>query len=447
MIKKMDIKNIIKTLGFDSLNPMQEAMLSAKADDRMLLAPTGAGKTLAYLLPTIERIEEEAAGVQVIIISPSRELALQIDTVFRSTKCGKSISCVYGGHSLRTEERSLDSLPTVVVGTPGRLLDHLSHDVIDGKSVQHLIFDEFDKLLEMGFSEEMSLIVDELPNVKYHILTSATKALRAPDFINIDAYERVNFLTGETSGSLVIKKIQCESDDRLSVVEDLLREIGAEQSIIFCNFREQAEEVSDYLYDKYIESEFFHGGMEQFDRERALTKFRNKSVNVLVSTDLASRGLDIPSVKHIIHFELPTDYRAFVHRNGRTARVTESGTAYLLLTKDSYAYDSDNYVEKLEWIEDIKGDTLDVKQSKKEISAPEWTTIYIGKGKKDKLSKVDIVGFLCQKGGITKSEIGVIELKDNHSFVAVKSDIAKDIVKSVSGEKIKNMKTKISLSF
>ncbi len=443
----MDIKKIIDTLGFESLNPMQEAMLSAKAEDLMLLAPTGAGKTLAYLLPTIERLPLETEGVQVIIISPSRELATQIDTVFRSTKCGKSISCVYGGHALRIEKRSLEHKPTVVVGTPGRLLDHLVHNVIDGETVQHLIFDEFDKLLEMGFDNEMSQIVESLPNVKYHILTSATQSLDTPDFIHTDNYRVIDYLTGETSGSLAVKKVHCQREDRLPVVVDLLREIGSEQAIIFCNFREQAEDVSDYLYDLHIESEFFHGGMEQFDRERSLTRFRNKSVNILVSTDLASRGLDIPSVKHVIHFELPSDYRAFVHRNGRTARVQDCGTSYLLLTKSSYKRQYGEGVGKLEWVEDIEGETLEVKPSKKEIPKPEWDTIYIGRGKKDKLSKIDIVGFLCQKGGISKSDIGVIELKDNHSFVAVKYTMAKDIVKAVCNEKIKKMKTKISLSF
>lgn len=438
----MDIKNIIDTLGFDSLNPMQEAMLGAKSNNRMLLAPTGAGKTLAYLFPTIERLDEHGEGVQVVIISPSRELALQIDTVFRSTKCGKSISCVYGGHSLRTEKRSLEYAPTVVVGTPGRLLDHLSRDVVDGRSVQHLIFDEFDKLLEMGFTEEMSQIVAKLPNVKYHILTSATKALDTPSFIKLDDYEVIDFLTGETSGSLTIKKIQCQRDERLSVVVELLREIGTEQAIIFCNFREQAEEVSDYLYKLRVESEFFHGGMEQSDRERALTKFRNKSVNVLVSTDLAARGLDIPSVKHIIHFELPLEERAFVHRNGRTARVSDCGTAYLLLPKASYKGDA-----KRGWIEETLGEEMVIEQSNKELAKPEWITIYIGRGKKDKLSKIDIVGFLCQKGGLSKNDIGVIELKDKHAFVAVSWGLAKDVVKRVRDQKIKNMKTKIILDF
>ena len=443
----MDIKKIIDTLGFESLNPMQEAMLNCDADNRMLLAPTGAGKTLAFMLPTIEKIESNTNGVQVIIISPSRELSLQIETVFRSTKCGESITCVYGGHSTHTEIRSLEYFPKFVVGTPGRLLDHLLHSKIDGSTVQHLIFDEFDKLLEMGFSDEMSQIVENLPNVRYRILTSATKALERPQFIKNNNFETIDFLTGSASGELVTKKIRCDKDDRLPVLVDLLKQIGMEQSIVFCNFREQAVEVSDYLYDLHIESEYFHGGMEQFERERALTKFRNKSVNILVSTDLAARGLDIPNMKHIIHFELPTDSRAFVHRNGRTARVTEEGTAYLMLTKDSYVDVMAEGGGNLSWVEDIDAELMKVEPSDKEVPMPDWITVYIGKGRKDKLSKIDIVGFLCQKGGIVKSDIGVIELKDNHSFVAVRWDLAKDLVYKVRDEKIKNMKAKISLSF
>lgn len=436
----MDIKKIIENLGFESLNPMQEAMMSCKALNRILLAPTGAGKTLAYLLPTLTQIQGGVERVQVVIISPARELALQIETVFRSVKSGVAVSCLYGGHSIHTEKRSLEYNPEFVVATPGRLLDHLTHGNIDGGTVTHLIFDEFDKLLEMGFSEEVDEIVKLLPNVAYRVLTSATQTEDYPDFITSHAFETLDFLTGKASGELTVKKIACREDERLEKLVDLLSLVGNEPTIVFCNFREQAEEVSDYLYDRFIESEYFHGGMEQFDRERSLTKFRNHSVNILVSTDLAARGLDIPNIKHIIHYELPTDESAFVHRNGRTARVSESGCAYLMMTRERYG-------EKMEWLDNPDFETITVEHSGEPVPMPEWVTVYVGKGKKDKLSKVDIVGFFCQKGGITKADIGVIELKDNHAFVALRCDIAKETVRQVRDEKIKNMKTKIVLSY
>lgn len=436
----MDIKQITENLGFESLNVMQEAMLSCKADNRILLAPTGAGKTLAYLLPTLCSVNPEREAVEVIIISPSRELALQIETVFRSTKSGVSVSCLYGGHSLHTEKRSLAYFPTFIVATPGRLLDHLEHNIIDGETVTHVIFDEFDKLLEMGFSDEVGAIMDRLPNIKQRILTSATSTLDYPDFITSYNFETLDFLTGKASGDLTVKKIYCEPSERLEKLVDLLKLVGNEPTIIFCNFREQSEEVSDYLYDLHIESEYFHGGMEQFDRERSLTKFRNHSVNILVSTDLAARGLDIPNIKHIIHYELPTSESAFVHRNGRTARVSESGCAYLMIPSHK------EKKEGMEWLHNSEFETIDVVHTEAEVPLPEWVTIYIGKGRKDKLSKIDIVGFLCQKGDITKSDIGIIELKDNHSFVAVRWDLAKELIRRVRDEKIKNMKTKIVLS-
>lgn len=436
----MTEKQIIENLGFKSLNPIQEAMVKCKAKNRILLAPTGAGKTLAYLLPALKSVKQEEKTAQVIIIAPSRELALQIDTVFRSTKSGYTISCVYGGHSIHIEKRSLEYNPTFIVATPGRLLDHLTHNNIDGATVTHLIFDEFDKLLELGFSEEIGEIVSLLPSVRYRTLTSATSTIEYPDYIEAHPFETIDFLTGKASGELTVVKINCPREERLTKLVDLLSVIGNEPTIIFCNFREQAEEVSDYLYDLHIESEYFHGGMEQFDRERSLTKFRNHSVNILVSTDLAARGLDIPNIKHIIHYELPTSEGAFVHRNGRTARVEESGCAYLMMSKEITK-------EGMEWINNPSFETITVEHTGREVAMPEWITVYIGKGKKDKLSKVDIVGFLCQKGGITKDEIGVIELKDNHAFVAVRCDCAKEVVKRVRDEKIKNMKTKIVLSF
>ena len=441
------IDSIISTLGFQSLNLMQESMLTCKAKNRMLLAPTGAGKTLAYLLPCVERFSAAQKGVEIIIISPSRELALQIDQVFRTMKTNEAITCVYGGHSQRVEKRSLEYTPRVVVGTPGRLLDHLDKGSIDGNFTTHLIFDEFDKLLEMGFDNEMGDIVSKLPNIEYCTLTSATPTLDYPDYIDLERFEKLDFLTGTTSGQLEIKKIHCTKEERKEKVVDILRLTGDEQVVIFCNFREQAQEVSDYLFDLDIESEFFHGGMEQHDRERALSIFKNKSSNILVSTDLAARGLDISSIKHVIHFELPNDINAFTHRNGRTARVAESGTAYVLITDQVLNKIDNGKAWKYDYVADIPGEFINLETSTKAIPLPRWITVYFGKGKKDKLSKIDIVGFLCQKGGLAKEDIGMIELKDFYAYAAINRSKSKETMERIKGLKIKNKTTKIYLEY
>ncbi len=439
----MNINNIIQNLGFEALNPMQEAMLSSKSEKRMLLAPTGAGKTLAYLLPCVERFEKAQQGTEIIIISPSRELAHQIDAVFRSMSTGESITCVFGGHSQRVERRSLEYVPRVVVGTPGRILDHLDKGRIDGRTVSHVIFDEFDKLLEMGFDEQMGQILGLVPYTKYYTLTSATENLDTPDYIYLDDFEKIDFLTGSASGELTTQKIRCTKDQRLGILLNILRGCGDEQVIIFCNFREQAEEISNFLLDQEVTSEFYHGGMEQFDREKSLILFKNKSANILVATDLAARGLDISTVKHIIHYELPNDMRAFTHRNGRTARVDRTGTAYVLLTDEVMNKVENGKPWKYDYVQSIEGKFTTVETSYAEIPAPAWKTIFFGRGKKDKVNKIDIMGFLCKQGGLSREDIGIIDVKDYHAYVAVASSKARDVVENVGGLRIKNMKARI----
>lgn len=435
MINKF--QNILDNLGFESLNTIQLAVSECKADNAILLAPTGAGKTLAYMLRSLDYINAEEQAVQTLIVTPSRELALQTEAVFRSMSCGYSITPLYGGHPIMTEKRSLRYLPQFVVATPGRLLDHLKHYNINGDTVTHIIFDEFDKLLEMGFSEEMTDIMTYLPKLKHHTLTSATRADSYPEFISKHTFETLDFLTGEASGTLHYRKIEAANEeDKIDKLMTLLKIIGHEPTIIFCNYREQSERLSDYLYDHYVENEYFHGGMEQFERERALTKLRNGSANILVSTDLAARGLDIRDLKHIVHFELPDSESSYIHRNGRTARVDAEGVVYV--------FDESTTPE---WADVSSFAVMSLDNAPSEMPLPDWETIYIGRGKKDKLNKVDIVGFLCRQGDLVKSEIGIIEVKDHHSFVAVKLGTGKDLVRRVRDHKIKNTKTKIRLSF
>lgn len=435
MNKRID--TIIKNLGFDSINPLQRAMVESDAKNRVLLSATGSGKTVAFLLPAIEFCDAEP-NKRVLIIAPSRELALQIDTVLRAMKSEYSVSCCYGGHSVRIEKRSLEYNPQFIIGTPGRLLDHIEHNNIDPQSIGAIIFDEFDKLLELGFCEEMQAIISKLPNITHRTLTSATQSVEIPDFVGIkEDHQILDFLPHGASGELLIKRIEVKESDRLDTLFSLICMHKNDPIIVFCNYRESAEEVSDFLYDNYIENEFFHGGMEQFDRERSLAKFRNGSCTVLVSTDLASRGLDIPSIKNIIHYHIPLSEDAFIHRNGRTARMNSEGTAFVMA--DSSNHKTPDYIKNI-------SDVFEVDMSSKKAPVPLFKSVYIGLGKKDKLSKVDIVGFLCQKGGIAKNDIGIIELKDFHSFAAVKFELADSVVKRVSKEKIKGKTTKIEIS-
>jgi superfamily II DNA/RNA helicase len=430
------IKRILQTLNIEALNTMQVASAAAisKHKNIILLSPTGSGKTLAFLLPVLTSLEKDNNRVQAMVITPSRELALQIEDVFKSMNTGLKVSCCYGGHKMSIEKNNLLEPPAILVGTPGRILDHISRKNFNTEGIHTLILDEFDKSLELGFQSEMSLIIETLGGVKKRILTSATKAIEIPAFTGITDPFIIDYL----NESQVIQGLRCnivrsDHKDKLSTLFQLLCHLGGEQTLVFCNHREAAQRVSDSLTESLVVNEYFHGGLEQHVRERVLGKFRNGSCNILVCTDLASRGLDIPEIKHVIHYHLPPNEEGYIHRNGRTARMNAEGDSYLILSAEETV---PAYIkEELNIIELPDTRILPIK--------PIWGTLYIGKGKKDKLNKVDIVGFLMQKGKLNKDEIGLIEVKDFFSYVAVKRNKIRELLKVIRDEKIKNKRTVI----
>jgi ATP-independent RNA helicase DbpA len=432
------VEKILEALRIEALNEMQLASIEAnnKSKDVVLLSPTGSGKTLAFLLPVITQLRKEINGVQALIIAPSRELALQIEQVIKAMGTGYKVSCCYGGHSFSTERNSLQPPPAILVGTPGRIADHFSRGTVDGAKISSLVLDEFDKALEMGFQEEMTYIISKIPKVRKRILTSATNLSMIPEFTGVKEPVIINFLDREKMIKLRQKYVRSKGKDKLDALYSLLCMIGDSSSIVFCNHREAVERVSELLQRRGVAHGIFHGGMEQEDRERSLIKFRNGSHRLLITTDLAARGLDIPEIEFVIHYQLPESPTAFTHRNGRTARMNASGTSYLLLAED----------------ESIPG-FIEDRPEREELPAkavapprPEWRTLYIAAGKKDKVNKIDVVGLLLQKGKLGKDDVGLIEVKDFSCYVAVKSDKIEDLVDTLHGEKIKNKKVKMEIS-
>lgn len=434
MIQNEMITRALANIGIEALNEMQQAVLDAgTAKDMVLLSPTGSGKTLAFLLPLLTTLTGEEKKIQALIVAPSRELALQIETVFRSLGAGYKVYCCYGGHPLRTEKKSLEHPPTLLIGTPGRIVDHLERGNINLDSVRTLILDEFDKSLELGFLSEMKEILSHLPGLRRRVLTSATEAVEVPAFTGITSPVRLSFLTGvKESKGLTLRVVKSPEKDKLDTLYRLLGELQGESALIFCNFRETVERVSEYLTRMGVDNEFFHGGMEQPERERALSLFRNGSATVFISTDLASRGLDIPEVKHVIHYHLPVNEEAFIHRNGRTARMHAEGNAYLILNEAETVPD---YINR-------EPEEFFLPAEARKPLRSEWVTLTINKGKRDKLSKKDVVGFLFQKGELEKDDLGVVEVKESGSFAAVKRDKLPALLDRIRNEKIKNMKAK-----
>lgn len=427
-------------LVIDTLTPMQEAALSASREvhDVILLSPTGTGKTLAFLLPLIEHLKSGVEGVQAIVIVPSRELALQIDSVLKAMALPWKGMSVYGGRAAMDEHRSMKGIkPSVIIGTPGRLNDHLEKGNIDARTITTLVIDEFDKCLELGFQGEMQQVIEQLPAVRRRYLTSATDMDEVPTFTGVRHPMKLNYLDVDMAEDRVSTYVvHSESKDKLHTLYKLLCSFTGGQSIVFCNHRESVDRVAAYLREQKIFFEAYHGGMEQEVRERALYKFRCGSSNVLVSTDLAARGLDIPEVQHIIHYHLPGSEEAYIHRTGRTARWDADGCSYLILHSEERVP---------EYLTTGVEDYL-LPERAARPQPPLWTTLYIGKGKKDKINKVDIAGFLYKKGGLTRDDVGNIDVHDYYAYVAVSRAKVRQLLTLISGEKIKGMKTRIEVA-
>ena len=427
------IKNILAKLGITALNKMQqEARNTSIERDLVLISPTGSGKTLAFLLPLLHVLDKEAKGVQAIILVPSRELALQIEQVFRKMDTGFRINCCYGGHPIKIEKNNFIEPPAVIIGTPGRLAYHVRHENFNSANIHLLILDEFDKALEFGFQEDMSFIIHNLPSLTRRILTSATEMTDIPAFTGVKNAIELDFSKDiESVPTLKLRAVRTRSADKVDTLYSLICHIGLKPTLIFCNHREAVERISEHLIKKEVSHDVFHGGMAQEEREKALIKFRNGTNNLLITTDLASRGLDIQGIEFIVHYQMPSE-EAFIHRNGRTARMHASGTVFLILSEEEFPKFIKEEIENEELPEKVEhpGQT-------------DWVTIYFGAGRKDKINKMDIAGVLMKKGGLQKEEIGLIEVLDFSSFAAVKRKKAGATVQLLGREKIKNKKITI----
>ncbi|MBS9766143.1 MAG: DEAD/DEAH box helicase [Flavobacteriaceae bacterium] len=428
-------EEILAKLNICELNEMQEKAISVigTTTNTVLLSPTGTGKTLAFLLPVLKLIKSDNKDIQVLILVPSRELAIQIEQVLREMGTGLKVNAVYGGRAKSKDKIELKHIPSILIGTPGRILDHFTNGHFSKNSIQTLILDEFDKSLEVGFESEMKRIIRQLPNVNKRILTSATQEITIPDFVNLHQPTVLNYLTDTISEKLTLQMVVSPTKDKKQTLVKLLQHIGNQQGIVFCNFRDSINEVSQFLTKNNIPHSCFSGGMEQRDRERALIKFRNRTSQLLLATDLAARGIDIPDMKYIIHYELPYKVEEFTHRNGRTARVDSKGTAYVL------RWDKERLPE---FIKDVP--SVDISKKAK-IKAHYWATLFISGGRKDKISKSDIAGLFFKRGKLTKDQLGVIELKQDCAFVSVPISETKRLIKELNNTRLKNKKVRITL--
>ena len=435
-----EIKNqesILKKFGITQLNAMQKDASQAiiPKSDTVLLSPTGTGKTLAFLLPIVKMLDRNCKDVQVLILEPSRELALQIEQVFREMGTGFKANAVYGGRPIAKDRIELDHKPAVLIGTPGRVADHLRREEFTTEFIETLVLDEFDKSLEVGFEKEMQEIIFALRDVKTRVLTSATQGLKIPNFVGLNKPTTLNYLNEERS-QLVVKTVISPSKDKLETLVKLLKHLGGEPGIVFCNFKDSINRVSEYLTEQGVSHGCFYGGMEQKERERALIKFRNGTHQLLLATDLAARGIDINQLKFIIHYHLPLKSEEFTHRNGRTARMNEGGTAYVLKWVKE---DLPDFIQKY----NPRNLKMDAEPKEKTSLNNGFVTLFISGGRKDKISKGDIAGLFFKQGKLNKDEVGIIEIKHDCAFVSVAKSKSVALIKKLDNSRLKKKKVRI----
>ncbi|QXP62016.1 DEAD/DEAH box helicase [Polaribacter sp. HaHaR_3_91] len=424
-------QDILSKLQIEELNQMQKEAIATihKNDNVILLSPTGTGKTLAFSLPLLEFLDPNLEEVQALILVPSRELAIQIEQVIRSMGSGFKVNAVYGGRPMSKDKIELKHIPAILIGTPGRISDHFANDRFSKEHIKTLILDEFDKSLEVGFEYEMRNIINQL-SLNKRILTSATQGVEIPDFVGLSKPNTVNYLKAVTS-KLEIRTVVSPAKNKLNTLLHLLNHLGNKQGIVFCNLKDSINNVSTFLESKNIKHGCFSGGMEQKDRERSLIKFRNGTNQLLIATDLAARGIDVPEMSFIIHYELPQAVEEFTHRNGRTARVSAEGTAFVLKWKDERLPDFIKHAD----LQDI---------SKQAVRSPVfWETLFISGGRKDKISKGDIAGLFIKQGKLSKEQLGAIELKQDCAFVAVPSTLTAELIEKLNNSRLKKKKVRI----
>lgn len=429
--------------GITALNAMQKDVLEAWSghNEIILYSPTGSGKTLAFTAPLVLALSAGiVVGPQAVVITPSRELAQQVGETMRTLAQGFKTTCVYGGHRVEDERLSLNPAPVILVGTPGRILDHMNRGHIVLDRVRFLVIDEFDKCLELGFEEEMKKVVESMHFLEKRMFTSATQIDSWPSFISLKHPFVLNRLVEgnkELSQRMSVLMAACNEGDRPDVLSRLLLSLPATQrTVVFVNFRESVDPLCRFLNSHGISAEGYHGEMQQLDREKAVAQFNNGSIRVLVATDLAARGLDFENVTHIIHYHMPVSPDAFIHRNGRTARTDKSGEVIVMKC------DNENLPQ---FIHPNGTFTIPDNPPLSRLD-PDMLTLYFKAGKKEKISKADIVGFIVNNSHLEASQVGQIVVKDHYALVAIPRHEVQKTLHCLQSCRIKGKKVPISIA-
>jgi len=438
----------IVTLAYDSMTPVQMQALPHLLEGKDLIAQakTGSGKTAAFAIGLLNKLDVQLYSTQALILCPTRELAEQVAAEVRrlaSAIPNVKLLTLCGGRPMGPQLASLRRDPHIVVGTPGRILKHLQKQTLHLNVVQTLVLDEADRMLDMGFLEDIQAIINQTPASRQTMLFSATypegiqevssKVQRDPVEIRVEASHH--------SPDIEQVFLEVAKGERVQTLFDVIAHYQPESSLVFCNTKQACHELAAELRKFDLHALALHGDLEQFERDQVLTQFSGKSSSILIATDVAARGLDVKELAAVVNFELSRDPEVHIHRIGRTARAGSKGLAVSLFTSSEKKY--------LSAIEDYQGSaprvvdaaTLNGTQNFKLY--PPMVTLFVNGGRKDKVRPGDLLGALTASGEIAGSQIGKITLFDKVAYVAVEQEVARSALNILSDGKIKGRKFRV----
>ncbi|NOK13541.1 ATP-dependent RNA helicase DbpA [Corallococcus exercitus] len=443
---------VLEELEFKTATPIQAQSIPVLLQGKDLVgqARTGSGKTAAFALPILQKVKlTQDRHLQALVLCPTRELCAQVAGEIRRLARrmpGVQVLALAGGQPIRPQVEALEKGVHIGVGTPGRIMDLLDREVLDTRHLATVVLDEADRMLDMGFREDMERVLGATPSKRQTVLFSAT----FPDDIEklSRAFQkdpvRVSLAQEESAPDIQQVAYACTPEEKQTLLLRLLRQYQPASAIVFCNFKAVVVELTRALVQAGVSADGLQGDLEQFDRDRVMAKFRNHSTRVLVATDVAGRGIDVEALDAVVNYELPQQPEAYVHRIGRTGRAGRRGLALSLVTR------SDSRK-----VDDIEG-TTGVKLEKGDVDAlvPEnvpgvslisgWETLSISAGRKDKMRPGDILGALTgEAGGLKAEDVGKIEIHDHHAFVAVSKRVVKVAFQRLSEGRIKGRKHRI----
>ncbi len=442
---------VAEELGFKELTPIQAESIPLLLTGKDLIgqSKTGSGKTAAFALPLLNKIKLSEKRLQALVLCPTRELATQVVTEMRKWGRryeGLQILPLVGGQPGRAQSEALERGVQIAIGTPGRVLDLIERKRIDLEFVTTLVLDEADKMLDMGFEAELRAILKELPTQRQTALFSATFPDSIRDLSRKYQKNPAQITVSDDSSEELIEQwlYDTEADEKAHVLMRVLQQHPSESTIVFCNMKSTVQEIAERIAEQGVSCYGLHGDLEQRERDRVLTMFRNGSCRILVATDVAARGLDIEHLELVINFDLPTQAETYVHRIGRTGRAGRTGVAVTLASpRDSLKILE---LEKLAKTKFLK-QPLGFKNQHglgKSFRETRMQTLSISGGRKDKLRPGDILGALTgESGGLNSADVGKIEIHDNFSYVAISSAHASTALERLRTRGIKGRKFQI----